>query len=241
VDDLLLVENLSKRFGSVVAIEGLSLRLTPGEALGILGPNGAGKSTLFNLIAGDLQPSSGAIRFGGSDITALPPYARCRMGIGRSYQIPRPFGRMTVFENLLVAATSASGHSEASCRAGCMDILEKTGMAAKADTLAGQLTLLERKRLEMARAMATRPRLLLLDEIGGGLTEAEIHVVVETIRTVVASGVAVIWIEHIVHALFSVVSRLYVMNFGKQIAAGTPAEVMANPLVQEIYMGIEST
>ena len=109
MDDLLLVENLSKRFGSVVAIEGLSLRLAPGEALGILGPNGAGKSTLFNLIAGDLQPSSGAIRFGGSDITALPPYVRCRMGIGRSYQIPRPFGRMTVFENLLVAATSASG------------------------------------------------------------------------------------------------------------------------------------
>jgi branched-chain amino acid transport system ATP-binding protein len=122
-----------------------------------------------------------------------------------------------------------------------MDILEKTGIAAKADTLAGQLTLLERKRLEMARAMATRPKLLLLDEIGGGLTEAEIHDVVETIRTVVAGGVAVIWIEHIVHALFSVVSRLYVMNFGKQIAAGTPAEVMANPLVQEIYMGIEST
>jgi branched-chain amino acid transport system ATP-binding protein len=238
VDELLRIDNVSKQFGSLMAVDGLSLTLRRGETLGILGPNGAGKSTLFNLIAGDLTPSGGAIRFDGADVTVLPPYRRCRMGIGRSYQIPRPFGRMTVFENLLVAATFASGKPESACRAACLDTLAKTGLDGKADTLAGRLTLLERKRLEMARAMATGPKLLLLDEIGGGLTDSEINALVETIKAIIAEGVSIIWIEHVVHALISVVSRLYVMNFGKYLADGPPADVMADQRVQEIYMGI---
>ena len=238
--DLLRIDNLSKKFGSLRAIDGLSLSLRRGEALGIIGPNGAGKSTLFNLIAGELAPTAGAIHFDGHDITGIRPFRRCRMGIGRTYQIPRPFGRMTVFENLLVAASFASGRAESACRAGCIDVLRKTGLLNKADSPAGHLTLLERKRLELARAMAVRPRLLLLDEIGGGLIDSEIQVLVETIKKVMEDGVSIVWIEHIVHALLAVVSRLYVMNFGRQLAEGTPAEVMANPLVQEIYMGIEA-
>jgi len=240
VADLLRIDNLSKKFGSLRAIDGLSLSLRRGEALGIIGPNGAGKSTLFNLIAGELAPTAGAIHFDGHNITGVRPFRRCRMGIGRTYQIPRPFGRMTVFENLLVAASFASGRAESACRAGCIDVLHKTGLLNKADSLAGHLTLLERKRLELARAMAVRPRLLLLDEIGGGLIDSEIQVLVETIKKVMEDGVSIVWIEHIVHALLAVVSRLYVMNFGRQLAEGTPTEVMANPLVQEIYMGIEA-
>jgi branched-chain amino acid transport system ATP-binding protein len=240
VADLLRIDNLSKKFGSLRAIDGLSLSLRRGEALGIIGPNGAGKSTLFNLIAGELAPTAGAIHFDGHNITGVRPFRRCRMGIGRTYQIPRPFGRMTVFENLLVAASFASGRAESACRAGCIDVLRKTGLLNKADSLAGHLTLLERKRLELARAMAVRPRLLLLDEIGGGLIDSEIQVLVETIKKVMEDGVSIVWIEHIVHALLAVVSRLYVMNFGRQLAEGTPTEVMANPLVQEIYMGIEA-
>ena len=238
--DLLRIDNLSKKFGSLRAVDGLSLALRRGEALGIIGPNGAGKSTLFNLIAGELAPTAGAIHFDGHNITGVRPFRRCRMGIGRTYQIPRPFGRMTVFENLLVAASFASGRAESACRAGCIDVLRKTGLLNKADSLAGHLTLLERKRLELARAMAVRPRLLLLDEIGGGLIDSEIQVLVETIKKVMEDGVSIVWIEHIVHALLAVVSRLYVMNFGRQLAEGTPTEVMANPLVQEIYMGIEA-
>ncbi len=240
MDVLLRIQDLSKHFGSVRAVDGLSLELGPAEALGILGPNGAGKSTLLDLISGDLPASAGSIHFGSRDITRLPAYARCHLGIGRSFQIPRPFGRMSVFENLLAAATFASGQREATCRPWCLDVLAQTGLLPKANRLAGELTLLERKRLELARALATRPKILLLDEIAGGLTESEINALVETIRQVSRSGVSIIWIEHIVHALLSVVSRLFVMNFGKKLAEGEPYAVMADAAVQEIYMGIEA-
>ncbi len=240
MEDLIRVSGLSKRFGMLTAVDGLSFELKKGETLGILGPNGAGKSTLFNLIAGDEHASAGSIFFEGQDITHLPAYMRARRGIGRSYQIPRPFGGMTVYENLLVAATFASGKSEAACHQGCIEVLEQTGLLAKMNSAAGSLILLERKRLELARALATRPHVLLLDEIAGGLTESECHALVETIRQVINLGVSIIWIEHIVHALLSVVSRLLVIDFGKKLAEGEPHSVMANPLVQEIYMGIEA-
>ena len=240
MDGLIRVENLSRTFGSLTAVDGLSLELNEGETLGILGPNGAGKSTLFNLIAGEIPPSAGRIFYAGRDITHLPAYARCRLGIARSYQIPRPFGRMTVFENLLAAATFATGQSERGCRARCLDELARTGLLPKANVLAGRLTLLERKQLELARALATHPKMLLLDEIAGGLTESEIQALVETIRDIRSSGVSIIWIEHIVHALLSVVARLFVMNFGKKLADGEPHTVMADASVQEIYMGIEA-
>ncbi len=240
MQQLLLLEQLHKSYGSVKVTDDLSLSLAPGEALGIIGPNGAGKSTLFNLIAGGVAADSGRIHFRGEDVTRVPVFKRCQRGIGRSHQIPHPFVKMTVFENLLVGATFGAGQGEKDGHAWCAHILELTGLMKKANALAGSLTLLERKRLEMARALATRPQLLLLDEIAGGLTEPECLELVGTIQGIHRSGTAIIWIEHIVHALLAVVGRLAVINFGRKLDEGEPHAVMANPRVQEIYMGIGS-
>src|SRR5882724_3162106 len=234
------LERLSKAFGSVKVADGVDLAVAEGTALGIIGPNGAGKTSLFNLIAGSLRPDAGAIRLDGRDITRASTQARARAGIARSYQIPQPFVNLTVFENLLVAATFAGRRPESTVVDACGDILSDTGLLLLANRRAGALTLLERKRLELARALATSPRLLLLDEIGGGLTEAETHVLVETIRRIKAAGVTIVWIEHIVHALLAVVDRLLVLNFGRKIAEGDPRTVMASPQVREIYLGIEA-
>ncbi len=219
--------------------DALSIALRDGEALGVIGPNGAGKTTLFNLIAGGVRPDAGRVMFGGADITRMPPAARCKAGIGRSHQIPHPFTGMTVFENLLVGATFGDGRREAEAYDICVDVLRRTGLLKRANTRAGTLTLLERKRLELARALVTNPKVLLLDEIAGGLTESECHVLVDTIRDVHAAGVSIIWIEHVLHALRAVVTRLVVIDFGRKIADGEPAEVMASPRVREIYMGLE--
>jgi branched-chain amino acid transport system ATP-binding protein len=236
---LIRVASVSKSFGALRVIDDLSLDLAAGEALGVLGPNGAGKSTLFNLVTGDLRPSAGRVFLGGRDVTDLPAHLRCRMGLGRSYQIPHPFGGMTVFENLLVAAAFGSGRREAACHDDCIAVLARTGLLAKANVMAGRLTLLERKRLELARALATGPRVLLLDEIAGGLTESECQDLVALIRTIHAEAVSIIWIEHVVHALLAVVSRLVVLNFGRLLAEGPPDQVMADKAVQDIYLGIE--
>ena len=214
------------------------MHLDEGEALGIIGPNGAGKSTLFNLITGSLTSDTGTTNFDGNDMTNLPAYARCRAGIVRSYQIPHPFGGMTVFENLLVGAAFGGGEKEAESYDHCAQILERTGLIDKANTLAGSLTLLERKRLEMARALATRPKVLLLDEIAGGLTEHEVKDLIETINEIHGQGTSIIWIEHIVHALLSVVERLVVINFGQKLDDGNPETVINSPEVQKVYMGI---
>jgi branched-chain amino acid transport system ATP-binding protein len=236
---LLRLTGVSKNFGALRVIDDLSLELAQGEALGVIGPNGAGKSTLFNLITGDLMPSTGRIFLGGRDVTGLPAHTRCRLGVGRSYQIPHPFGGMTVFENLLVAAAFGSSRREAACHEHCVNVLTRTGLLPKANTMAGRLTLLERKRLELARALATGPNVLLLDEIAGGLTESECHELVALIRAIHAEGTSIIWIEHIVHALLAVVSRLVVIDFGRLLAAGSPHQVMQDPAVQEVYLGIE--
>ena len=235
---VLSIRGLSRSFGSLQVIDGFKLDLAPGEALGIIGPNGAGKSTLFNLITGNLVPDAGAIAFDGADVTAMPVHRRCRLGMGRSYQIPHPFGGMTVFENLLVGATFGRSGTEAESYGACARILELTGLAAKANVLAGALTLLERKRLELARALSTEPRLLLLDEIAGGLTEREVRELVETIREIRTPRLSVIWIEHIVQALMSVVDRLVVIHSGRKLDDGDPERVIANPEVREVYMGI---
>ena len=237
---LLRLEAVSKSFGALKVSDRLSLALAGGEALGVIGPNGAGKSTMFNLITGDLHPDEGHVHFLGSNITRLPAHQRCRLGIGRSYQIPHPFHGMTVFENVLVAAAFASGRSERTCHEQCVAMLDLTGLLPKANLAAGSLTLLERKQLELARALATNPRALLLDEIAGGLTESECDELITTIRDVHASGVSIIWIEHVVHALLAVVTRLVVINFGRELAQGEPRAVMADPVVQEIYLGIEA-
>jgi branched-chain amino acid transport system ATP-binding protein len=236
---LLALAHVSKNFGALKVIDDLSLEVDEGEALGILGPNGAGKTTLFNLVAGDLPVSAGTIRYRGADVTHLPNHARCRLGIGRSYQIPHPFANMTVFENVLAGAAFGAGKREAECADRCVALLEQTQLAPKANQPAGSLTLLERKRLELARALATEPSLLLLDEIAGGLTDHECQQLIDTIRAVHAAGVSLIWIEHVVHALIAVVGRLLVIDFGQRLADGPPQRVMADPAVQEVYMGIE--
>jgi branched-chain amino acid transport system ATP-binding protein len=235
---MLELKSVSKAFGMIVVASDIDLSLARGEALGIIGPNGAGKSTLFNLITGMLRPDRGRILLEGRDITALAPEQRCRAGLGRSFQIPLPFEHLSVFENLSVAALFGGGMPQAEAVQLCGETLALTGLEAKANIRAGSLSLLDRKRLELARALATRPRILLLDEIAGGLTDAECHILIETIRSIHARGVSIIWIEHVVHALLAVVSRLIVLDFGRIVAEGDPPEVMRSSEVQTIYMGV---
>jgi branched-chain amino acid transport system ATP-binding protein len=237
---LLEIAALSKSFGSIVAADNLDLAMAANEAIGIIGPNGAGKTTLFDLIAGGLSLDGGSIRFDGRDLTHAPPQARCRAGVGRTHQIPKPFEKLTVFENLLVGAVHGRDLSEREAAQSCGEILVRLDLLRHANRLAGSLTLLQRKRLEMARALATEPRLLLLDEIAGGLTDGECAELVATIKQIRATGVAILWIEHVVHALLAVVDRLVVLNFGRKIAEGAPREVMRSPKVRQIYIGIEA-
>jgi branched-chain amino acid transport system ATP-binding protein len=235
---LLEIRRLSRSFGSVKAADAVDLVVARGEAVGIIGPNGAGKTTLFNLIAGNLDADAGEIRLNGVDITRTGTHERCVLGIGRAYQIPHPFENLTVFENLLVAAVHGRGGQADDGVDFCAAILEDTGLMRRANTPAGSLTLLERKRLEMARALATGPELLLLDEIAGGLTESECQELVGTIKAIRAAGTTIVWIEHIVQALLALVDRLVVLNFGRKIAEGNPAAVMASAEVRETYTGI---
>ncbi|MGB7076202.1 MAG: ABC transporter ATP-binding protein [Xanthobacteraceae bacterium] len=235
---LLELQTISKHYGALKAVDGVNVAVAAGEALAVIGPNGAGKTTLFNLITGDVAPTKGRITFDGKDVTAMPPHARSRLGVGRSYQIPHPFANMSVFENLLVGAIFGGGVNERQSYQRCSDVLKVTGLYDRANMPARTLTLLQRKRLEMARALAMQPKLLLLDEIAGGLTEYECGQLVETIKHIHAGGTTIVWIEHIVHALVSVASRLIVMDFGQILAQGNPHEVMADTRVREVYMGI---
>ena len=237
---LLALENICKRFGAVVVADRLDLALAPGEALGIIGPNGAGKTTLFGMISGTVAPDSGRVVYAGRDITGLPPAQRCALGIGRSFQIPQPFGGMSVFENLVVAAAFGAGRRERDAYENCMTILERCGLAGKANRPAGSLTLLDRKRLELARALASDPSLLLLDEVAGGLTEHECRDLIALIGEIKASGVSIVWIEHVVHALLASIDRLLVLHNGAFIADGEPHAVIRRPQVAEIYLGIEA-
>ena len=237
--ELLRLEGLSKTYGSLRVTDDVSLSLAAGQTLGVIGPNGAGKTTLFNLIGGDVAPDAGRILFGGAEVTRTAPHLRCRRGIGRTYQVPHPFSGITVFENLLVAASFGGGVRERDATAPCAELLALTGLEAKANQAAGSLTLLDRKRLELARALATRPRLLLLDEIAGGLGEREALALVDTVRAIAARGVTIVWIEHVVHALLAVATRLAVLDFGRVIADGEPRQVIGSAEVQRVYMGIE--
>ena len=237
--DVLTLHSVSKSFGALKVTDDVTLAVPKGQALGIIGPNGAGKSTLFNLITGNILPDQGQISFLGRDVTRVPAMERVRMGVGRSFQIPQPFEGMTVFENLLVAGAYGRNLPEAQVAGDCAEILRDTGLLARANQTAGSLTLLDRKRLELARAMATGPEVLLLDEIAGGLTEGECAALVDTIRGLHGRGITIVWIEHVLHALTSVVERLLVLDFGKVIGIGDPAEIMASKEVREIYLGME--
>ena len=237
---LLALEQIFKRFGAIVVAERIDLQLLEGEALGIIGPNGAGKTTLFGIVSGTIAPDSGRVVYAGSDITHLPPAQRCALGIGRSFQIPQPFSGMSVFENLVVAAAFGGGRRERDAYESCMAILERCRLAGKANRPAGTLTLLDRKRLELARALASEPKVLLLDEVAGGLTEHECQALIALIGEIKQSGVAIVWIEHVVHALLASIGRLLVLHNGAFIADGDPQAVIRSPQVAEIYMGIEA-
>jgi branched-chain amino acid transport system ATP-binding protein len=234
---LLQLEGVSKKFGEVVVGQEISFQLEEGAAVGIIGPNGAGKTSLFAMISGDVKPDAGRIEFDGHDIAHIGQAARARIGIGRTYQVPLPFEHMTVFENALLAAQQGAGTRGQAAYALAYDALERTGLKDFANAPAASLALMHRKRLELARALATRPRILLLDEIAGGLTDPEVNELTAIIRTLRAEGIAVLWIEHVVRALLSTVDRLLCLSSGAIIADGAPKAVMASEAVRSIYLG----
>jgi branched-chain amino acid transport system ATP-binding protein len=236
---LLELDAICKSFGKVVVADNLSLTIGAGDLVGIVGPNGAGKSSLFGLIAGDLRPSSGQVRFSGLTVTRKDAAARCRLGIGRTFQVPKPFGAMTVFENVLVAGQQGGGLRRRASYSAAAEVLERTGLTADANAPAERLGLLSRKRLEVARALATRPKLLLLDEVAGGLTDPEVAQLARIVRAISAEEVAIIWIEHVVHALTATVDRLLCLSGGSVIGDGAPAEVLRLPAVREVFLGTE--
>ncbi len=235
--NLVEIRRLSKSFGGLSVINGLDLQLGENEILGVIGPNGAGKTTLFNLISGVHAPSEGSIFYRGVDIGRAQAWDRCRLGIGRTFQVPRPYARMSVYENVLVAAVHGGGLSSRAARKEAEQALDLTGLARRYAEPAGQLTLLDLKRLELCRALAIRPRLLLLDEIAGGLTDAESLALLDIVRQVHRRGAAIIWIEHVLHALRRLASRLVVLHGGGLLADGDPEAVLADPRVKAVYLG----
>jgi branched-chain amino acid transport system ATP-binding protein len=234
---ILEARNLTKSYGGVRVVDDLSVSLVEGEALGVVGPNGAGKTSMLNLLTGLVHPDTGSVVFAGRDISRMSPDERCHLGMGRTYQIPKPFEGMTVFENVLVGGAYGRGRTEKASYELCAHALHRTELLPRANVLAESLSLLERKRLELARALAIQPKVLLLDEIAGGLTEHEVQSLIGTIKQLRDEGITIIWIEHIVHALLAVVDRLMALDFGKLIAEGDPRTVINSPEVRDVYMG----
>ncbi len=236
---ILTINKLHKSFGKVAAVHDLNFEVERGEILGIIGPNGAGKTTTFNLITGEIRPDKGEVLFDGKDVTYDATYKKCRMGIARTYQIPKPFLNMTVLENLLVGSIYGGGIGYKQSKEECEEIMEKTGLLPKRNSIAGSLPLFDRKRLELAKALSTDPTLLLVDEVAGGLTEGEVEEVLETIHSIRKDGVTVLWVEHIVMAMQKGPDRLLVMNFGRNLFCGKPVEAFNSEEVQRIYLGAE--
>jgi branched-chain amino acid transport system ATP-binding protein len=235
---LLEARGLSKRFGGVQAVAGLDLEVAEGEVVGLIGPNGAGKTTVFNLVSGFLAPDAGEIRFRGRALRGLKPHAICALGLARTFQIVRPFPRLSVLDNVLVGALGR--HADADdARARARAVVDRLGLGARADAPAAALTLAERKRVELARALATEPTLLLLDEVMAGLNPTEIATLVELIRDIHASGVAILLIEHNMRAVMALSHRIVVLNFGERVAEGPPAAIANHPKVVEAYLGEE--
>jgi len=234
---VLRLAGLARSFGGITVLSGLDLEIRQGEILGILGPNGAGKSTLFNLISGVLAPSAGAVLYNGRDVTGMKPWDRCKAGIARTYQIPKPFIHMTTFENVLVACVHGAGLSPAAGRTRAMEVLRRTGLDALATQPAGSLRLLDLKRLELARALACDPSVLLLDEIAGGLTEDECNTLVDMILSIRDEGRTIVWVEHVMTALRRASTRLAVVYGGTILTIGAPEVVLADPQLRAVYLG----
>ncbi len=231
------VRGLSKAYGKVVVADGIDMDLQMGQCLGVIGPNGAGKSSLFHLLTGTVMPDAGTIFLDGKALAGLPVHRRARLGVARAFQVPQPFGHLSVFQNALAASSFAAGLRGEEAAAAAHEALKSCGLATVAHKLAGALPLLDRKRLEMAKAVAAQPRLLLLDEVAGGLTEREVHEIVNLVQQL-KQRYAVIWIEHIAHALHAVADRIMVLHFGRKLLEDTPAKVMDSDIVREIYMGV---
>ncbi len=235
---LLEVAGLSKRFGGLQAVRDLSLEMARGEVLGLIGPNGAGKTTAFNLVSGFLAPDAGQIRFDGRSVVGLKPHAICRLGLARTFQIVRPFPRLSVLDNVRVGALARRPRM-ADARGQARAVIDRVGLGAKAEQPAAGLTLPERKRLELARALATEPTLLLLDEVMAGLNPTEIEAIVALIKRINADGVSILLIEHNMRAVMTLSHRIVVLNFGEKIVEGEPAAVANHPRVIEAYLGEE--
>jgi len=234
---LLDVRRLSRSFGALKVTDDVSFSVHEGEILGIIGPNGAGKTTLFALLAGNIPPSGGAVVFADKDITFAQAHERARLGLARTYQVPRPFTHMTVHENLKVAALFAGGLEEVECADWVEHVLETAGMLEARNMLAGSLPLLSRKRHELARALAMRPKLLLVDEVAAGLTDFEVDDFIALIRTIRESGITVVWIEHVMKTMLTATDRLLALASGKVIAEGKPREVVDSSAVRRVYLG----
>jgi branched-chain amino acid transport system ATP-binding protein len=237
--DLLVVQNLSRSFGSLAAVSDLSFEVHRGEILGMIGPNGAGKTTVFDMLTGILKPDSGSVFLGGKDISRLSAAKRCRAGIGRTYQTPRPFTKMTVLENLMVAAVHGGSLLEKKAMRKSDEILDLINLTSARDNFAGSLSFLDRKRLELGRALASQPSLILIDEVAGGLTEKEADQLLGIVKKIQQQGITIIWIEHIMMMMFEGADRILCLAEGKQLQCGDPCEVMGSKEVLACYLGAE--
>ena len=239
MNTILEAKDLHVGYGKFKVLHSLSFQVEKGQVLGVIGPNGAGKTTLMNAISGLIIPYQGRIVFCEHDITKKSCDKRCRLGLGRTFQIPRPFERLSVYENVLVGAAYGMGKSERSAAPHAIDILKKTGLFEKSEVMAGHLTLLDRKRLEVARALATKPVLLLLDEVAAGLTDAEVHEVMDLVETLKQTGITIIWIEHVIKTMVESTDKLLCLATGTKLIYGDPLEVMNSKEVEEVYLGVE--